>query len=359
VAWVTVEEWRRVRGLLGGRRHELGRVAGRLYPEVARVGSTSLLCRPEWLPAGPLPLDTVELTWRNDPPPPAVTGAESASEGVRPVRPDGRRFRTYAEALGELAPPAVFENRPCYGLLGADLRGPRAELRMGPARYFDGLDVGEAVAHELAARHGTPLRDLVGDPLDFTRRPARPAITTLTLRRAAGDPRFLLHRRDPAKVAHAGGLLQVIPVGVFQPLSSASERDDLDLWRCMVREFNEELLGGDEEYDDLAFDQWDFATALGTALVSGRLQVHVLGLGVDPLTLAVDLLTVAVFDADLFDETFHDLVSVNAEGRVIRDVPFQSDVIEPLVDGTESMQPAGAAVLDLAWRHRHHLLTRP
>ncbi|MGI8329093.1 hypothetical protein ACRYCC_03955 [Actinomadura scrupuli] len=355
---MTIEEWRRVRDLLGERRHELGKAAGRLYPDLPRVGAGSLLCRPEWLPAAPLPLRTVELTWQDDPPPPAVTGAEPASEGVRPVRPDGRRFRTYAEALGELAPPAVFDNRPCYGLLGADLRGPRPGLRMGRAWYFDGIDVGEAVAHELAAGLGTPLRDLVGDPLDFGRRPARPAITTLTLRRAGGDAGFVLHRRDPAKVAHAGGLLQVAPVGVFQPLSQAGERDDFDLWRCMVREFSEELLGGAEEYD-LPFEQWDFATGLGAAREAGRLQVYVLGLGVDPLSLAVDLLTVAVFDADLFDETFHGLVGVNAEGQIIGNVPFQRDVIAPFIHGTEPMQPAGAAVLDLAWRHRHHLLTRP
>lgn len=355
---VTIEEWRRVRGLLGGCRHELGRAAGRLYPKISRVGSTALLCRPQWLPAVPLPLGSVELTWNDDPPSPAVAGTETASEGVRPLRPDGRRFATYAEALGDLAAPAIFENRPCYGILGADLTGLRPALELGRAWYFDGIDVGEAVAHELAAGSGTPLRDLVGDPLDFTRRPARPAITTLTLRRSAGDARFLLHRRDASKVAHAGGLLQVIPVGVFQPLSLASERDDLDLWRCMVREFHEELLGGGEEYD-LAFDQWDFATALGAARESGRLRVHLLGLGVDPLTLAVDLLTVAVFDADLFDVTFHSLVDVNAEGLVVRDVPFEKEVIQPFLDGTEAMQPAGAAVLDLAWRHRDHLLTRP
>lgn len=355
---MTVEEWLRVRGVLAERRHELGQAAGRLYPGLSRAGSTQLLCRPEWIPTEPLLLDAVKLIWQDDPPPPAVTGAEAASEGVRPVRPDGRRFRTYAEALGELAPPAVFENRSCYGLFDADLRGPRAELRMGRAWYFDGIDVGEAVAHELAAEHGTPLRDLVGDPLDFSRRPARPAITTLTLRRDTDDSRFVLHWRDPAKVAHAGGLYQVMPVGVFQPLSLASERSDFHLWNCMVREFNEELLGGSEEYD-VAFDQWDFATALGEARESGRLHVHVLGLGVDPLTLAVDLLTAAVFDADLFDETFRGLVGVNAEGRVVRDVPFEGDVIRPFLDGTEPMQPAGAAVLDLAWRHRDRLLTRP
>ena len=49
------------------------------------------------------------------------------------------------------------------------------------------------------------------------------AISTLTLRldRASGRASFLLHWRDPAKVGHAGGLYQVIPVGVFQPSGEA------------------------------------------------------------------------------------------------------------------------------------------
>ena len=41
------------------------------------------------------------------------------------------------------------------------------------------------------------------------------------------------------------------------------------------------------------------------------------GLGVDPLSFANDLLAVAVFDADLFDAEFADLVARNAEGQVI------------------------------------------
>jgi len=54
----------------------------------------------------------------------------------------------------------------------------------------------------------------------------------------------------PAKVTHAGGLYQVIPVGVFQPASGTpeSDRSDLSLRRAMVREFSEELLGTSEAY---------------------------------------------------------------------------------------------------------------
>ena len=151
----------------------------------------------------------------------------------------------------------MFENRPTYRLTEADLTKPRLAFTRG--RYFDGVDTGEAAAHEYAAaRLGVGTHRPAGpcariaDPCDLTRRPANLAITTLTLRfdAATGRASFLLHWRDPAKVGHAGGMYQVIPVGVFQPSGEASwhEREDFSLWRCMLREFDEELRGAPEEY---------------------------------------------------------------------------------------------------------------
>jgi hypothetical protein len=86
--------------------------------------------------------------------------------------------------------------------------------------------------------------------------------------------------------------------------------------------------------------------------------------GVDPLTLAVDVLTVAVFDSEFFDATFDGLVGANAEGHIIASqgaagtpgVPFTSEVVDRFGGGAEPMQAAGAAVLQLAWRHRASLL---
>jgi hypothetical protein len=167
------------------------------------------------------------------------------------------------------------------------------------------------------------LRNLVGDPAPVTAQRDL-AITTLTLRRAAsGDAWFLLHRRVPAKVTHAGGLYQVIPVGIFQPADDnpASEQNDLSLWRSMVREFSEELLATSEDYRHLGspldYGRWPFYRELSAARETGKLRVSCLGVGVDPLTLAVDVLTVAVFDSEFFDATFDGLVGANAEGHII------------------------------------------
>ncbi|WP_344592801.1 hypothetical protein [Actinomadura vinacea] len=345
-------EWRQAREFLTGNRHELGQMASRLYPDVPTVEGTPLLARPEWLPDTPLPLDALRLQWNQHPEPPAVADPR---DGL----PDG--FRTYAEAWQALAPPKVFEDRPSYRLLDADLTTVAPTLSLGPSHYFAAVNVGEAVAHELAAASNTvaldtvaftalsntgalPLRQRVGDPCDLSRRTALPAITTLTVTKSGS---YVLHWRDPEKVAHAGGLHQVMPVGVFQPL--VDERADLDLWRCMVREFSEELLGTDEDYGPgFVQEDWPFHQALSAARDEGRIAVHCLGLGVDPLTLALDVLTVAVFDDAAFDDLFEGLVDVNAEGRVAL-APFDGTVPAPA-------QPAGAAALRLAWRHRAALL---
>ena len=378
------ERWRAARAEMNQRRHLLTQAAGRLYPDTPRVGTTALLCRPEWIPARPLALDEVSLTWAGHPPVATVTGAEPASALVRPLRADGSRYPGYADAIAALDPPELFENRPSYRLVAANLTDGDRQLDLSLGRYFDGVNVGEALAHEFAAAWpdppgppaagSLPFRELIGDPCDLSRRSAMSAITTLTLRRtAAGDASFLLHWRDPAKVTHAGGLYQVIPVGIFQPADDnpASVRNDLSLWRSMAREFSEELLGTPEDYRALGtpldYGRWPFYRELAAARAAGKLSVACVGLGVDPLTFAADILTVAVFDSDVFDRVFAGLVAANAEGRLIGPdapavpgtpgVPFTREAIRLLAGGSESMQAAGAAVLQLAWHHRGILLS--
>ncbi|WP_242903978.1 hypothetical protein [Actinomadura terrae] len=327
------QRWRDERDALNAGRARLGEIAGGLYPDVPRVAGTPLLCREGWVPDAPIPLEDVRLEWEADPAPPSV---RDPSDGL----PSG--YRTYAAAMAALAKPATFEDRPSHRLLAAD----PPVLRLGPARYFDGVNVGEAVAHELAARRdGLPVRARVGDPLDLARRAALPAITTVTVT-ASGS--YVLHWRDPAKVAHAGGLHQVMPVGVFQPLDGEhGEHGEhgLSLWHCMVREYAEEFLGRGEDYGPgFVQDEWPFHRELTEAREQGAVRAHFLGLGVDPLTFALDLLTVVVVEDAAFRALFGGLVAVNAEGTVSM-APFDGTVPEP-------MQPAGAAALRLAWRHR-------
>ena len=361
---VSQDDWLRVRSYLREHRHALAVDAAGDYPAERRLAGTPLLTAPEWRLAEPVPLPDIKLTFV--PRPARAEAGPALGEVMAPLlpeRPDGTRYRSYSDALRDLAAPAVFENRPTYRLIEADLGQGRLAFTRG--RYFDGVDTGEAAAHEYAAARlgawdGHPpagLRARIADPCDLGRRPVNLAITTLTLRfeAATGQASFLLHWRDPAKVGHAGGMYQVIPVGVFQPSGEASwhEREDFSLWRCMLREFDEELRGTPEEYGagPVDYDSWPFARHMAAALDRGQVRVWCLGLGVDPLTYATDLLTVAVIDSRVFDELFRLDPRDNAEGSVLAAREFAADVIDGIVTG-EPVQAAGAAVLRLAWRHR-------
>jgi hypothetical protein len=384
-------EWRRVRAYLQEHRHELSASAAACYPAADRAAGTPLLTRPSWLPASPLALDAVGLTWLatgafgtpgrpgdagaddqfgGGPDPgragPDVAAWDAAVARVLPSRPDGRPYRRYSAAVADLAAPAIFENRRTYRLAGAGLAGPRGSLAFAPGSFFQGYDVGPAVAHEHAAAvlgvlGREDLRALAGDPRDLAGRPANLAISTLTLRADGAAATFPLHWRDPAKVGHAGGLFQVVPVGIFQAADDgpASQAQDFDLWRGMTREFAEELLGTPEEYGPAGtavdYRAWPFARQLDAARDRGAVRPWVLGLGVDPLTLATDLLTAVVIDAPAFDDLFGAMVSSNAEGRIRPGLPFTAETVSRLTT-REPMQAAGAALLRLAWRHRARLL---
>ena len=381
-------EWRRVRAYLQNHRHELSASAAARYPAAERAEGTALLTSPSWLPAAPLPLDAVQVSQltpvalgpgggapvapgpgragpgRAGPDAPAWDAAVAA---VLPGRADGSPYRCYSAAVADLAAPAIFEDRRTYRLAGADLAGagpsgPRGALAFEPGTFFQGYDVGPAVAHEHAAAvlgvlAREDLRALLGDPRDLARRPGNMAISTLTLRADGAEATFPLHWRDPAKVGHAGGLFQVVPVGIFQAADDgpASQAQDFDLWRGMTREFAEELLGAPEVYGPAGtavdYRAWPFARQLNAARAAGAVRPWILGLGVDPLTLATDLLTAVVIDAPVFDELFGAMVSSNAEGRIRPGLAFTAETVARLTT-REPMQAAGAALLRLAWRHR-------
>jgi hypothetical protein len=255
-------------------------------------------------------------------------------------------------------------------------------MDFGPSTYFDKLDISEALGHEYAraatgrGAAGVTWRDLpfrrLTDPFDLGSRHVIPAITTLTLRRdrELGTAVFLLHWRDPARVATAGGIYDVIPAGEFQPSSIGpwSLADDLDLWRNIVREYSEELCG-EPEHDGsrgtpVDYDGWPFYRAINRARASGRLTAYCLGVGLDALTLAATIPTVVVIDDDAFDEVFGDVVESNAEGvtvkslrgdRSAKGIPFTEENVDRLVLD-EPMAPPGSACLYLAWQHRDLLL---
>jgi hypothetical protein len=254
-------------------------------------------------------------------------------------------------------------------------------MTFGLANYFDKLDVSEAVGHELAMvqqdrRNGEPIewedlpfRALVGDPFDSARRAVIPAITTLTLRRRPthGTASFLLHWRDPTKVATASGLYDVIPAGEFQPSSMApwDRCNDFDLWRNIVRELSEELLGAPEHDGTrsapIDYEGWAFYRSLQNARERGQVSVYCMGVALDALTLAATILTVLVIDDVVFDDLFGERVEVNSEGQIVsfangEGIPFTDANVRRLLE-REPLASPGAGCLSQAWRHRALLLS--
>ena len=373
------ERWLRLAGSLNRDRYDLAVRAAAGFPPELRLAGTPLLAPPAWRLPAPVPLESIRLEFRPDAPPPDVPDVAALAPYALPERADGTGYLRYSDVVAALAAPAVFENRPTYRLVEADLAGAVAEVgaraEAGPrlafarGRFFGGIDDSGPAGLEYAAAErgvapGHRYRAALGGPAGLTRRSATMATSALTLRhdRVTGTATFPLHYRDPGQVSHAGGLYQVIPVGVFQPSGEApwNEANDFSLWRGLLREYAEELLGAEEdhgsEHAPIDYTAWPLAKAMTDALADGRIRAWCLGLGADPLTFALDLLAVVVIDAPLYDDLFGELVDANAEGRVIKPRPFDERSVAELLAGTP-LQAAAAALLTLALAHRDTLLT--
>ncbi|MGH3874167.1 MAG: helix-turn-helix domain-containing protein [Pseudonocardiaceae bacterium] len=382
VVAASQEEWRAVRRHLIRHGTQLAQQAVRLYDPAWRITHTPALALPSWLPSRPVPIEAVTLEWVAHPPRPAVTGHEAELRPVLPLRSPGHAFREYTSAIRYLSPPSLFENRPSYRLLDVFWEpSGQGKLKFGLATFFDKLDVSEALSHEFTAAmmegapptwRQLPFRARFPRPFDLSSRTCCTSIATLTLRRNTtdGSHTFFLLSRDAAKVVTGGGQYCVIPAGEFQPscIAPACMQDDLDLWRNIVRECSEELLG-EPEHDGssgrpLDYECWPFYRAMERARESGRLRAHVLGVVVHALSLNVGIATVVVIDDAVFDDLFRDLVTVNAEGRVVtalgddqsvHGLPFTEATVRQFLDRAP-LGGTSAACLALTWRHRASLL---
>jgi transcriptional regulator with XRE-family HTH domain len=373
------EEWRRVRRNLNTRRVPLARSVAGLYGG-RHFEDTGLLVDEGWLPDQPVRLSDISLEHDPQAPPPAVVGTDPATTASRPLAGPGRHFYRYCQAIRTLDHPRLFENRHAWRLLDLAWADQLGHMDFGDTTYFDQLDLAEALAHEAAANlidarghvappswRGLTARRTIGDPFDLTRRPLAVSTNTLTLRRDRDGASFVLHDRSAGSVAVAGGMLHVMPCGVFQPSSiqPAAQTADFSLWRNIQREYSEEFLANPEH--DGSGAPIDYTAppfnAMQQAIEDGRLRVYCLGVGLDALTLYGEILTVAVFDADVYDRLFADMVDVNEEGAVVKTgrvhptsaIPFTEHMVAELLDSGR-LAPAAAGVLTLAWRNRRTIL---
>ncbi len=365
------DEWRQIRSALGRHRRELAVLAETLYRDhrIPGLKNTGAISSPAWIPAEPVPLDEITLTLDSVGAEPTITGEEPESAPVRPLATIDARYRRYHDAIRDLSAPRLFEHRLCFRLLGLDWTQPR--MRFGQMGFFDAVDTNEALAHEFAAHHlaidgdsdmprasmrRLTFRKLIADPFDLGRRPLMGAIGTLTIRGGESSS-VVLHQRDSSRVAGGGGMVHLLPAGIFQPSSviPAAVAADFSIWRNIQREYAEELLGHDE-YDGsgrpIRYDKLEPFTTMDQALRDGHIRVFCLGVTLDALTLAGDILTVAIIAPDTYDELFANAVETNSEGSMpARAFPFEENTLTWLSE-SKRLSPGAAAARHLAWINR-------
>jgi hypothetical protein len=155
-------------------------------------------------------------------------------------------------------------------------------------------------------------------------------------------------------------MYQVLPVGIFQPAGEEpwNTSNDFSLWRCVIRELAEELRGDAEDYDThrepIDYDAWPFAHQLTRALGTTQVRRFCLGVGVDPLTLATDIITASRSTPHCMTRCSASLPRPTPRDRSPV-VPFTAQTVQWYASA-EPMQAAGAALLRLAWRHCSLLL---
>ena len=162
-------------------------------------------------------------------------------------------------------------------------------------------------------------------------------------------------------------MLGVMPSGTFQPstVRRAEYTADFDLWRNIMREYSEEFLGNPEHGGDgptVDYTAEPFGT-LDAGLAAGKIRAYCFGVALDALTLWAEILTVVVFDADVYDCLFAEMVRVNAEGQwctsarpaLLRRSP--SPTRARRADRHSRLAPEAAGCLSLAWQHRRQILS--
>ena len=128
--------WLAVRDHLRSRRLLLSAAASASYPDHQKVERTDLLTRPVWFPQSPVPLAAIGIELQGDATPPIFSGLEAEAAASLPTVNGAAGHGGYSQAMAELARPTVFEDRPVYRLLEADLAGPSPSLRSVRAGIF-------------------------------------------------------------------------------------------------------------------------------------------------------------------------------------------------------------------------------
>jgi len=288
-----------------------------------------------------------------------------------------KRIGEKYEIPEELKP--VLKNWPTYELVGFQ-SGERLELTCERGQYFEYVDTCELLFYEFAMAvqvnflkkskspkaekmkdSSLPVRNKV-DILDFDNRSVGIGINTLLLVRSIDNIwQFYVHRRPAGAIMEAANTIHVVPAGTFQPRRNMPENPDrdFDIYRNVLREFGEEMLGK-EEWQQVKTAVADIVddpiiAPFHELFESGAARVFFLGFGLDPLTTKAEFITAMVLNEMNYYESFGRLLRFthNWEGDFAPRL-FDEDNVLEFVKYVK-MLPAGAACLHLAWQCRDFL----
>ena len=332
----------------------LGVKAQQARPNDVHSRDIPLFTQPGWILRAPVELATVKITLRAQDR--RILTSHRRIKGLSlsgPVR--------YSEALQKLNPASPYFNGTIYSPVSIDAANGSLEMEFEKGKYFDYIDTSEVLAFAASLRGGARLqrhREQT-DTFDLEKRVASLGVLTLTILTGGPHDEFLLHKRS-GKFAVGDALYHVVPAGEFAPsdIGLAAIEEDFDLWRNVMREYAEEYCGMADAQGQ-GGRRIDYANAspfkeLSAARSDGLLHMYVLGVGLDPLTLKPEFLTVAVFDRACFDGIFSRPFPVTDEGTILEGIPFNEKAIYDYVNQM-GVRSGAKACLKLAWDHRGQL----
>ncbi len=306
-----------------------------------------LITKDDWLAPMPIPIESIKIELETSSP---KVSMPTFSKRIP-------RFSDFKLRRGE----DVRDNY-CYRLLAVDASGSEVSMTFGPSSYWLYVDQLEYLGFELALwkiqhqglypkNDGSDLaaRGPAQDIWDVENRMNVTGVNTLLI--IKNDPNhedhFLIHNRNSPSLSEARNTRHVMPAGTFQPDNLAYKDDKcFSLKRNVLRELMEELYGV-EEVKHLIRSNSDFTDSekvapFYAAMEDGRIPVHYLGLGFDPLTTKPEILTVVVLDCSKVRFGSSVYQTPNWEGQVER-IPLSKENLIKYGQHVSSMLPAGAA----------------
>lgn len=336
-----------------------------------------LLTAPNLVPEFPIPIGNVEVDVNSRPFASSIVSSRKYRK-MLPRKKSGGRIRRYSDAITDICPPGLWFDADCYALREVNMTKSSGKISFSRLSYFEGVDVAEALAHEAVRQNAwrmpsrNPIRNSVGCPLDFESRPTLVAVSALTLCVGSTSASFYLHERDSSKVAMAGGQVHLAPSGVHQPSAtdpSTILRDVRPVF-TLCREYAEEFLGVEEARGvrgaslSYEFDR-PYSEILNLLMAPSTEDsgCWMLGVGIDPLTFAAEMICVTLIPETMFNEVFSELKLEDEEGFLrgaainsgkLIGYEFNASTIEYLVE-TGRLSPAANAALQCTWHHRSFL----